>query len=176
MALLERVGSLLRADLDELIGRSEEPGRVLKQLILDIENQLMQVKTQVAIGIGEMRRLERKAAEAGRKRGEWMRKAQQAVTKKQDGAARAAIERSLEAKKLAEGLASQAGVQKNEVEAFKSALGRLEIRLGEARGKSVARPDAVKAGPVRSAAAPVEKNGEIERLLGELKAARGRRL
>jgi len=173
MALLERVGSLLRADLDELIERSAEPGRVLKQLILDIENQLIQVKTQVAIGTGEVRRLERKAAEAGRKHAEWMRKAQQAVTKRQDAAARAAIERSLEVKKLADGLTAQAREQKREVDALKSALQRLEARLGEARARGTARPVA-KPKTTRTEVAPAAKNREIERLLGELKAARRR--
>ena len=49
MALLERVGTLLRANLNDLIDKAEDPEKLLKQLVLDMENQLMQVKTQVAI-------------------------------------------------------------------------------------------------------------------------------
>ena len=55
MALLERVSTLLRANLNDLIGRAEDPEKMLKQLVLDMENQLLQVKTQVAIAIADSR-------------------------------------------------------------------------------------------------------------------------
>ena len=51
MALMERVSTLLRANLNDLIDRAEDPAKMIRQVILDMENQLMQVKTQVAIAI-----------------------------------------------------------------------------------------------------------------------------
>src|SRR5580704_261747 len=136
MALLERVGTLLRANLNDLIDRAEEPEKMVKQVILDMENQLMQVKTQVAIGIADLHLLERKAAESAQKGEEWMRKAELAVTKQHDDLARAAIERSLETKKLAESCTDQIADQKAQVETLKSALHRLEGKLVEAKAKS----------------------------------------
>ena len=136
MALLERVGTLLRANLNDLLDRAEEPEKMVKQVILDMENQLMQVKTQVAIGIADLHLLERKAAETSQKGDEWMRKAEMAVGKKHDDLARAAIERSLETKKLAESFGEQITDQKSQVETLKSALHRLEGKLAEARAKS----------------------------------------
>ena len=53
MALLERVAALVRANLNDLIDKAEDPEKMIKQIILDIQNQLLQVKTQVAIAIGE---------------------------------------------------------------------------------------------------------------------------
>ena len=50
MALLERVRTLLRANINDLIEKAEDPEKLGKQLVLDMENQLLQVKTQVAIG------------------------------------------------------------------------------------------------------------------------------
>src|SRR5437868_14924961 len=102
MALLERVATLVRANLNDLVDKAEDPEKMLKQVILDMENQLMQVKTQVAISIADLHLLERRAAENTEKRDEWMRKAELAVAKKQDDLARAAIERSVESRKLAE--------------------------------------------------------------------------
>src|SRR6266567_8976686 len=96
MALLERVGTLLRANLNDIIDRAEEPEKMLRQVILDMENQLMQVKTQVAISIADLHLLERRAAENTQKQLEWMRKAELAVVKRDDDLARAAIDRSLE--------------------------------------------------------------------------------
>ena len=45
MALLERVATLVRANLNDLIDKAEEPEKMIKQVILDMQNQLLQVKT-----------------------------------------------------------------------------------------------------------------------------------
>lgn len=136
MALLERVGTLLRANLNDLVDRAEEPEKMVKQVILDMENQLMQVKTQVAISIADLHLLERRASENTQRQVEWMRKAELAVAKEQDDLARVAIERSMESQKLAGSFAQQLGDQRVQVENLKSALRNLEGKLAEARGKS----------------------------------------
>jgi phage shock protein A len=136
MALLERVGTLLRANLNDLVDRAEDPEKMVRQVILDMENQLMQVKTQVAISIADLHLLERRAAENTQKQLEWMRKAELAVTKQDDDLARVAIDRSLENRKLAEGFEEQLGDQKVQVENLKTALRNLEGKLAEARAKS----------------------------------------
>ena len=51
MALLDRVATLVRANINDLIDKAEDPEKLLKQLLLDMQNQFMQVKTQVAIAI-----------------------------------------------------------------------------------------------------------------------------
>ena len=53
MALMERVTTLLRANLNDLIDKAEDPEKMLKQLVLDMENQFLQVKTQVAIALAD---------------------------------------------------------------------------------------------------------------------------
>jgi phage shock protein A len=63
MSLLERVSTLLRANLNDLVEKAEDPERMLKQIVLDMENQLLQVKTQVAIAIADQHLLEKKRAE-----------------------------------------------------------------------------------------------------------------
>ncbi len=133
MALLERVGTLLRANLNDLVDRAEDPEKMLKQVILDMENQLMQVKTQVAIGLADQHLLERRSTENRGKEAEWIRKAELAVAKQQDDLARIAIERSLEARKLAESFDQQVGDQRTQVENLKSALRSLDAKLTEAR-------------------------------------------
>ena len=63
MALLERVSTLVRANLNDLIDRAEHPEKMIKQVMLDMENQLMQVKTQVAIAIADEHLLLKKQKE-----------------------------------------------------------------------------------------------------------------
>jgi phage shock protein A len=59
MALLERVTTLIRANLNDLIDKAEDPEKMIRQVILDMENQLLQVKTQVAISIADQHVLEK---------------------------------------------------------------------------------------------------------------------
>jgi phage shock protein A len=136
MALLERVATLVRANLNDLIDKAEEPEKMIKQVILDMQNQLMQVKTQVAISIADQHLLEKKRQENQDKSAEWMRKAELAVDKKQDDLARAALERSMSYKQMAEGFDQQIADQKLQVESLKSALHKLEQKLAEAEAKS----------------------------------------
>lgn len=136
MALLERVGTLLRANVNDLIDRAEDPEKMVKQVILDMENQLMQVKTQLAITIADLHLLESRRKENLRGHDEWMRKAELAVSKKQDDLARAAIERSLENRKLAGSFDEQIADQKAQVDTLKTALHKLEGKLAEAKTKS----------------------------------------
>lgn len=136
MALLERVATLIRANLNDLIDKAEHPEIMIKQVILDMENQLLQVKTQVAIAIADEHLLDKKQKENQEKISEWTRKAEMAVDKKQDDLARAAIERSLHYKQLTESFAQQVNDQKLQVETLKTALRKLQEKLEEALSKS----------------------------------------
>jgi phage shock protein A len=136
MALLERVSTLVRANLNDLIDKAEEPEKMIKQVILDMQNQLLQVKTQVAIAIADQHLLEKKQTENADKVAEWMRKAELAVDKKEDDLARVSLQRVESYRELSENFAQQVADQKAQVENLKSALRQLEQKLAEAQGKA----------------------------------------
>ena len=136
MALLERVTTLVRANLNDLIDKAEDPEKMIKQVILDMQNQLLQVKTQVAIAIADEHLLEKKQKEDEAASVDWMRRAELAVDKKQDDLARAAIERSVSYRDLSESYREQVADQKVQVENLKAALRKLEQKLVEAQSKS----------------------------------------
>ena len=93
MALLDRVSTLIRANLNDLIDRAEDPEKLIKQVLLDMENQLLQLKTQVAVSIADQHMLEKKQTENESAAADWLRKAERAVDKQQDDLARGALER-----------------------------------------------------------------------------------
>src|SRR5437588_3704487 len=136
MALLERVSTLVRANLNDLIDKAEEPEKMIKQVILDMQNQLLQVKTQVAIAIADQHLLEKKQKENEEKAADWVRRAEIAVDKKQDDLARAALERCMSYKELGESFAQQVADQKLEVESLKTARSKLEQKLADANAKA----------------------------------------
>jgi phage shock protein A len=119
-----------------MIDKAESPEKMIRQVILDMENQLLQVKTQVAIAIADQHLLEKKQKENEEKIGEWTRKAELAVNKKQDDLARAAIERSLHYRQLTASFTQQVSDQKLQVETLKTALHKLQEKMEEAQSKS----------------------------------------
>lgn len=135
MGLLERVSTLIRANLNDMVDRAEDPEKMIKQVILDMENQYLQVKTQVAVSIADQHILEKKQREQEATGKDWMRKAEIAVDKSQDDLARAALDRYQTAQRLSQSFQEQVNDQKVQVDTLKNALVKLEQKLEEAESK-----------------------------------------
>jgi phage shock protein A len=135
MALLERVATLLRANVNDLIEKAEDPEKMLKQLLLDMENQLLQVKTQVAIAIADQHLLEKKKKEHDEAADAWQHKAELAVSKGHDDLARAALDRSLSHHQLAEGFSQQIEDQCSEAETMRASYNKLQQKLKETEAR-----------------------------------------
>ena len=135
MGLLERVSTLIRANINDMVDRAEDPEKMIKQVILDMENQYIQVKTQVAVSIADQHMLEKKWRENEDSGKDWMRKAETAVDKGQDDLARAALDRFQTSQMLARSYREQVDDQKLQVETLKGALMKLEQKLDEATSK-----------------------------------------
>jgi phage shock protein A len=135
MALLERVSTLLRANVSDLLTKAEDPEKLARQLVLDMENQLIQVKTQVAISIADQHLLEKKKTEQEEAHAQWLRKAEAAVAKGQDDLARTALERAVSHQRLAEGLAQQCADQGAEADTLRATYSRLQQKLTETQAR-----------------------------------------
>lgn len=133
MALMERVTTLLRANLNDLMDRAEDPEKMLKQLALDMENQLLQLKTQVAMALADQHMLERKAREQEEAAAGWHRKAELAVNKGDDALARAALERALSHEGMLAALQTQVSEGAAESEALRGTYTKLQGKLAETR-------------------------------------------
>src|SRR5260370_3062624 len=102
MGLLERVSTLIRANINDMVDRAEDPEKLIKQVILDMENQYLQVKTQVAASIAAQHTLAKKGRENEDSGKDWMHKAPIAVDKSQDDLARAPLARFRTSQRLAD--------------------------------------------------------------------------
>ena len=136
MALLERVTTLIKANINDLVSKAEHPEKLLKQLLLDMENQLMQVKTQVALAVADQHLLENKQKDNLTSQQDWMRKAELALNKGDEALARMALERSLTFETAAHNFLQQIEDQAHQVEMLKTALYRLEQKMAETRSKA----------------------------------------
>ena len=136
MPLLDRVTTLIKANLNDLVDKAEDPEKLLKQLLLDMHNQFMQVKTQVAIAIAGQHLLEKKHQENLNQQNEWLRRAELAVQKNEDALARMAVEHSITYENASRNFAQQIEEQADQVQILRDALHRLEQKMTETRTKT----------------------------------------
>jgi phage shock protein A len=135
MGILDRVSTLLRANINDLIDRAEDPEKVVKQLIADMNNQLVQVKTQVAAAIADEKQLYQRYQDNQSKAVDWQNRAELAVERGQDDLAREALTRRNSFQQTADGFKTQYDQQAASVEQLKEALRQLEAKVQEAQTK-----------------------------------------
>lgn len=135
MSVLQRVTTLIRANINDLLDRAEDPETMLKQFLADMQAQVYQVKTQVAVAIADLHQLEQQREDGSREASEWERRAGLAVDKGDDELARAALQRMNASRKVAAGFVGQIEEQRRQVDLLKDALVKLEAKLTEAEAQ-----------------------------------------
>ena len=135
MALLERVATLFRANLNDLIDKAEDPEKMLKQVILDMQNQLMQVKTQVAIAIADQQVLVKKERSRKNTAAEWMRRPNWRWASRRTSLARAALARVLEYRTVGQELQRTDRRPGRSGRELEDRIAKLEMKLAEAEAK-----------------------------------------
>ncbi len=115
MGILDRVSTLLRANVNDIVDRAEDPEKMVKQLIIDMNNQLMQVKTQVAASIADEKLLYQRYLDNEAKANDWQQRAEMAVEKGQDDMAREALARRNSFQQTADGFKTQYDQQAHQV-------------------------------------------------------------
>jgi len=131
MNLLERVLTLLGANLNSMVEKADDPEQVLRQLQLDMRNQLVQVKTQVATAIAESHKLQRRGKEQAAEADVWLKKAEQAIQQANDEAARKALTRYNDILKQAKRYQQLQKEQEQFVQTMRGALRQLEAKITE---------------------------------------------
>lgn len=131
MNLLERVLTLLRANLNAVAEKSDDPKKTLQQLQLDMRNQLVQVKTQVATAIAEERKLGKRSEEFQAEARLWLKKAEQAIQQNNENAARDFLSRYNDLCRQARRYAQQQKEQEQIVSTMRGVLRQLEAKISE---------------------------------------------
>jgi phage shock protein A len=135
MGIFKRLADLIKSNLNDLINRSEDPEKMLNQIVLDMSNQLLEAKRQVAQSIADEKRLAKQVEQETANAGEWERRAMLAIRSGDDVLAKEALARKKEHQTLAEQFQDQWQKQKNAVEQLKLALRALNNKIEEAKRK-----------------------------------------
>lgn len=131
MNVLQRVITLVKANINDLIDKAEDPEKMIKQLILDLNNQLIQVKTTVAQSLADQFMLENKLKQVEKDGLAAERQAGVAVEKGDDFMARIALQRMNSFRDSAMEISCQLEVQRSETESMKVILSQIENKIAE---------------------------------------------
>jgi len=137
MGIVGRLTQLIRSNLNDLISKSEDPEKMLNQIIVDMTTQFAEVKQQVAGVMAQEKQLERQFLTHKQNAQEWERKAMLAVRAGDDGLAKEALLRQKELEGLATEFETQWKKQQQATNTLKNALTLLGNKIEEAKRKRV---------------------------------------
>ena len=135
MGIFARLGQLLKSNINDLISKSEDPEKMLNQVLLEMQQQLVEAMKQGAVAIADEKRLQKQLEAESEKSREWERKAMLAVRAADDGLAREALVRKQEHDNISGQYQTQWGAQKAAVDKLKDALRMLNNKIEEAKRK-----------------------------------------
>src|SRR4051812_11656192 len=135
MGIFSRLAQLIKSNLNDLISKSEDPEKMLNQVVLDMNNQLVEAKKQVASSIADEKRLAKQYEQEMAHAAEWERRAMMALRAGNEELAKEALSRKKEHDQLSETFKDQWTKQKNAVDQLKKALRMLNDKIEEAKRK-----------------------------------------
>src|SRR5436309_6284711 len=133
MGLFDRLSTLIRSNLNDLISKAENPEKMLNQLIADMRAQLAKAKQEVAGAIADEKKLQAEAEREKKQSEDWERRAMLAVQENRDDLAKQALVRYNEHLQGAQQLHETWSRQRGETEALKNALRQLNDKIEEAK-------------------------------------------
>jgi phage shock protein A len=135
MGIFSRLAQLIQSNLNDLISRSEDPEKMLNQIVLDMNNQLVEAKKQVAASIADEKRLAKQYEQESANSQEWERRAMLALRAGNEQLAKEGLARKREHDELAATYNDQWTKQKAAVDQLKKALRLLSDKIEEAKRK-----------------------------------------
>ena len=135
MGIFSRISTIFKANINDTLSKAEDPEKMLNQIVVEMNEQLVKTKQQVAVAIADEKRLQKQYQAEEQQTQEWERKATLAVQKENDELAKEALARRNEHANLAAEYKTQWEKQKQAVDTLKENLGALERKIAEAGRK-----------------------------------------
>src|ERR671923_1966383 len=135
MGIMDRVATVIKSNLNHLINKAEDPEKMLDQILIQMRQQLVEAKREVAVTIADEKRLGAQLEAELEQVREWEQRATLAVQKGDDELAREALRRKADHEQIAVGYKRQWDAQKASTENLKNALRALSQKIEEAARK-----------------------------------------
>ena len=135
MGLFDRLWRVIRANINSLVGAAEDPEKILEQAVMDMHEDLVQLRQAVAGAIAAQKRTERQCSQAESTAAEWYQRAQLALQKGEENLAREALTRKKSYQETATAMKASLGQQNAVVTQLKENMRALESKISEAKSK-----------------------------------------
>lgn len=135
MGLFQRIMRVIRSQINSLVSKAEDPEKILEQTVIDMQEDLIQVRQAVAQAIATQKRTERQYDQAQSTADEWYKRAQLALQKGDDHLAKEALTRRKSYQQTANSLKAQIEGQRDIVDQLKKNMRSLEGKISEAKTK-----------------------------------------
>ncbi len=135
MGFFDRLSRLLRANLNDLVSKAEDPVKILDQSVADMQADLVKLRQAVAMAIASQKRLVNQAKQADGQVETWYERAELALQKGEEGLAKEALIRRKSFQESSNALMTQLKAQEGQVEVLKRSLIALEGKIAEAKTK-----------------------------------------
>jgi phage shock protein A len=133
--VFSRARDIFAANMTELLDRAEDPARMIRMIILEMEDTLVDIRSTAARSIADIKEMRRAVTRLDELKSDWTGKAELALSKGRDDLAKAALIEKQKAGEMAESLHSELGQMEQVLRGYEADIGRLQSKLREARAR-----------------------------------------
>jgi len=135
MGLFSRMGDIINSNLNAMIDKAENPEKIARLIIQEMEDTLVEVRTDAARNIAERKELRRKGEQYDERAEEWAKKAELALEKGREDLARGALQAKRQSEEMADVVRREIDILDEAVGKADSDLEKLQLKLDEAKAK-----------------------------------------
>ncbi len=138
MGIFSRTRDIIAANFNDLLDKADDPSKMIRMIILEMEETLVEVRASAARTIADQKEMQRHVVKLDRLAADWSDKAQLALSKDREDLARAALVERKKAVDMADQLRSEIAVLDDSMRAYEQDIDKLQTRLREARSRQTA--------------------------------------
>jgi phage shock protein A len=162
MGIFSRTRDIFAANFTELLDRAEDPARMIRMIILEMEETLVEVRASAARSIADGKEMRRAISRLDELQNSWTEKAELALSKDRDDLAKAALMERQKAADMADGLRSEIAVIEETLKAYEADIAKLQGKLREARARQNAIANRIESAVTRAKASELLHGNRTE--------------
>jgi phage shock protein A len=162
MSIFSRTRDIFAANMTELLDRSEDPAKMIRMIILEMEETLVEVRASAARSIADGKEMRRALRRLEELQSSWTEKAELALSKDREDLAKAALIERQKAADMAEGLRSEIALIDETLKSYEADIAKLQGKLREARARQNAIATRLESAVTRARAREILNGGRTE--------------
>lgn len=162
MGIFSRTRDIFAANFTELLDRAEDPARMIRMIILEMEETLVEVRASAARSIADGKEMRRAITRLDELQTSWTEKAELALSKEREDLAKAALMERQKAADMADGLRAEIAVIEETLKAYETDIAKLQGKLREARARQNAIANRIESAVTRAKASELLHGNRTE--------------